>query len=459
MKRFKVGIAGVRGFGRAFVSVFQKHPNVSDVYLADLNADLLADRAREFGVKTTFPSLEAMCDSDCDCIAIFTQRWVHAPQAVRALKSGKHVYCAVPAAVSLAELDELVAAVKSTGLIYMMGETSYYRPQSCFCREKFRAGAFGKFVYGEGQYYHDMAHFYNAYQLSNGAEWKKVASVPPMYYPTHSTAFILGVTFRRMTEVSCFGFVDDHPDGIFKAELSKWGNVFSNQSALVKTSDGGMARINEFRRVCGGQEGIVFPNFNVDAKVTGSNKVLVDRCRALGINGDQRMSLIGTEGSYQEHIGSSIFSRLEFPAGYLDDIPFEKADKLVPTTAEDVSYIRDFEGFEITEENLRGLPKSCLGKVVKGISRVQPYHELPPEFLEIHNGHAGTHVFLVNDFVRSVVENKLPQNNIWQAARYTAPGIVAHESCVRGGELMKIPDFGLPDGSRAPLDPQAALLP
>ena len=459
MKKIKIGIAGVNGFGKAFIELFQRHPNVKDVYLADLNANILAERAKEFGVKTTFPSLEEMCKSDCDCIAIYTQRWMHAPQAVHALKSGKHVYCAVPAAISLKEINELIETVKQTGLIYMMGETSYYRPQSFFCRQKFREGAFGKFVYGEGNYYHDMSHFYQSYMRSNGSEWKSRASNPPMYYATHSTAFILGVTFRRMTEVSCFGYKDDHPDGVFDAKLSAWGNIFSNQSALVKTSDGGMARINEFRRVGGGMDGRIFPNLNAGVKATGDGRLLEDRYTSRKVTGDGRMTLIGTDASYNEQVGSSIFSRLVMPEGYLDNVPFEKAKELVDITAEDVSGIRDFEGFELTEENLRGLPESCLGKKIVGISQIQPYQQLPIEFFDLHNGHAGTHVFLVNDFVRSVVQDKLPQNNVWQAARYTAPGIVAHESCKRGGELMKIPDFGMPDDSRSPLEPDDVLMP
>lgn len=459
MKKLKIGIAGVGKFGRVFIKLFQKHPNVEDVYLADLNADILAQRANEFGIKTTFPSLEEMCKSDCDCIAIYTQRWMHASQAVLALKSGKHVYCAVPAAVSLEELNELVEVVKQTGRIYMMGETSYYRPQSFFCRQKFKENVFGKFVYGEGNYYHDMSHFYRSYMFSNGSEWKSKASIPPMHYATHSTAFILGVTFRRMTEVSCLGYSDDHPDGIFDKKLSAWGNIFSNQSALMRTSDGGMARINEFRRVGGGMDGRIFPNLNVGAKATGDGRLLADQYTNHKVTGDGRMTLIGTDASYNEQVGSSIFSRLVTPDGYLDNVPFDKANELVDITAEDVSDIRDFAGFELTEENLNGLPESCLGKTLMGISRIQPYHELPVEFLDINNGHAGTHVFLVNDFIRAVVQDKLPQNNVWQAARYTAPGIVAHESCKHGGELMKIPDFGMPDDSRAPLDPNAVLMP
>ena len=36
--------------------------------------------------------------------------------------------------------------VKRTGQIYMMGETSYYRPEVVYCRKKFAAGDLGEVV-------------------------------------------------------------------------------------------------------------------------------------------------------------------------------------------------------------------------------------------------------------------------------------------------------------------------
>lgn len=409
----KIGICGAGKFGRCFVPVFQRHPDVEEVYLADVIPDRLAQVAAQYGVQKTFDSLDALCKSDCDAIALFTQRWMHGPQAVQALKAGKHVYSAVPAAITLEELAELVDTVKSTGLIYMLGETSYYRAQTTFCRNKFLAGEFGKFVYGEGQYHHDMAHFYASYMHSGGAEWKRTASFPPMLYPTHSTAFILGVTFTRMTEVCCFGYVDNHPDGIFDAELSLWGNVFSNQTALFRTSDGGMARVNEFRRIGAG---------------------------------DGRMTIMGTRAAYEEQPRQGIFTWLDFPPGMEEngDIPYREMTELVKLRHEDVSHIRVFDGVEVTEENLGNLPREYLGKKFLGLSKAQPWWQLPVEFAGVPNGHDGTHVFLVNDFVRSVKSHRLPPNHVWLAARYNAPGIVAHESCKRGGELLKIPDFGMP---------------
>lgn len=412
----KIGLCGAGQFGTCFVPVFQRHPLVDEVYLADVRPDRLAQEAARFGVTKTFDSLESLCASDCDCVALFTQRWLHAPQAVYALKAGKHVYSAVPAAVTLEELDELVKTVESTGLLYMLGETSYYRAQTTFCRDKFAAGEFGRFVYGEGQYHHDMAHFYASYMYSGGDGWKPTASFPPMLYPTHSTAFVLGVTFSRMTEVACFGYVDDHPDGVFNAELSQWGNVFSNQSALFKTADGGMARVNEFRRVGAG---------------------------------DGRMTIMGTRAAYEEQPGQGVYTWLDFPPSYdlLDDDAYRTAAKAVPLRREDVSAIRTFGGVEVTEENLGELPREYLGCKFLGVSEAQPWWQLPVEFAGVKNGHDGTHVFLVNDFVRALAAQKLPPNHVWLAARYNAPGIVAHESCKRGGELLKIPDFGLPPAS------------
>ncbi|MBP8951161.1 MAG: Gfo/Idh/MocA family oxidoreductase [Armatimonadetes bacterium] len=424
----KIGLCGAGQFGTAFVPVFQRHPDVSEVYLADVVPDRLATVATRFGVTRTFDSLEALCASDCDCVALFTQRWLHGPQAVHALKSGKHVYSAVPAGISLEELAELVETVEATGLIYMLGETSYYRAQTTFCRDKFAAGEFGQFVYGEGQYHHDMAHFYASYMYSGGDEWKKTASFPPMLYPTHSTAFVLGVTFRRMTEVSCFGQIDRHPDGVFRADVSLWQNEFSNQSALFRTSDGGMARVNEFRRVGAG---------------------------------DGRMTIMGTRAAYEEQPGQGVFTWLDFPEGFgeTSDIPYRDAAKLVPLKREDVSGIRVFDGVEVTEENLGNLPREYLGKKFLGLSHAQPWWQLPIEFAGVPNGHDGTHVFLVNDFVRSVVAQKLPPNHVWQAARYNAPGIVAHESAKRDGERMSIPDFGMPPADWATLDETFPLQP
>jgi predicted dehydrogenase len=59
-------------------------------------------------------------------------------------------------------------------------------------------------------------------------------------------------------------------------------------------------------------------------------------------------------------------------------------------------------------------------------------------------GHGGSHAYLVHEFVSSCLEQRLPRTNVWQAVRYLAPGIVAHQSALRDGERLSIPDWGDP---------------
>ncbi|MGH7213407.1 MAG: hypothetical protein ACREIT_01300 [Tepidisphaeraceae bacterium] len=37
-----------------------------------------------------------------------------------------------------------------------------------------------------------------------------------------------------------------------------------------------------------------------------------------------------------------------------------------------------------------------------------------------------------------------PPNNVWDAARYAIPGLIAHESALRNGEQLDVPDLGDP---------------
>lgn len=207
MKPIKIGVLGAGGFSCAFIPLFQAHPFTSEVYLAEAMPDRLAFASTKFKISKTFTNLDDLLKSDVDAVAIFTQRWSHAPHAVAAMLAGKHVYSAVPAAISLAEIDQLIQTVKATGLTYMMGETSFYQPTTIYCRKRFQAGEMGRFVYAEGEYCHDMEHgFYGPYQGSNGEAWKQYASFPPMHYPTHSCGMVLSITGARMTSVSCLGF-------------------------------------------------------------------------------------------------------------------------------------------------------------------------------------------------------------------------------------------------------------
>ncbi len=67
--------------------------------------------------------------------------------------------------------------------------------------------------------------------------------------------------------------------------------------------------------------------------------------------------------------------------------------------------------------------------------------DMLPEAMRHNSSHGGSHTFLTHEFIQSIVEDREPAIDVYEAVAYTAPGIVAHESALRGGELMKIPSF------------------
>ncbi len=69
--------------------------------------------------------------------------------------------------------------------------------------------------------------------------------------------------------------------------------------------------------------------------------------------------------------------------------------------------------------------------------------DMLPEPLRHNSGHQGSHTFLTHEFIDALSHDRQPSVNIEQALAYTVPGIIAHESALRGGELKKIPQFEL----------------
>ena len=76
---------------------------------------------------------------------------------------------------------------------------------------------------------------------------------------------------------------------------------------------------------------------------------------------------------------------------------------------------------------------------VSGITLAKP--PLPPNVSA--GGHGGSHGYLCEEFVASILLGRTPLVNIAWALNMTVAGIVAHQSALKDGELMKIPQYTL----------------
>jgi len=271
-----LGLVGLGDFGSAFAELFNSHPLVSRIALCDREKERVEKFAKresfrkKFRRSDAYASLDEICRADLDALVIITQHWLHAPQAVQALEAGKHVYSAVPL-VTLPDSDEilgwcdrLIETVRRTGKHYMLGETTCYRPEAMYCRRRAAEGAFGDFVYSEGEYLHDVddpgcsLREVRTHRLASaaGQEWAKAMEGRrgqgfgggPMHYPTHSTSGPLSVMKAHAVKVSAWPYFNRAGDEFFEQGPS-------NETALFKLSNGAALRICEFREIgCGGRE-------------------------------------------------------------------------------------------------------------------------------------------------------------------------------------------------------------
>lgn len=232
MKKWKVGIAGVRGLST--MAGFRCDPRVEVTAFCDLNEALLEEKAAEFGIDRVYRVYEDMLDSDLDIIVVATPMQLHMQQAVYALEAGKHVLSEVTAGVTMDELWWLKETVEKTGLTYMMAENYLYTPEVQLVGNMVSQGLFGELYFGEGEYLHNLDSMIRAASPRN--PWRRYWQLGKrgLFYPTHS----LGPVMKwfgddRIVSVACFG-TGSHTSPEFRQDDTSITVCTTEKGRLVK---------------------------------------------------------------------------------------------------------------------------------------------------------------------------------------------------------------------------------
>jgi hypothetical protein len=390
--KVRIGVVG-GGFG----AHFQWHldPDCTVAAVCDRREERLQILKQAYRCDTGYTDYaDLLKHPGLNAVAVFTPAPFHAEMTMQAFAAGKHVISAVPAGMSVEELELILDGVKRTGLRYMMAETSRYRPEIMACVELAREGRFGTIFYSESEYHHTGLAPYafgssfdcqscdfvrDVDKVSGGPAMIDTSKLqrtwshgyPPMLYPTHSTGMIVPVTGERLTEVTAYGWGDGSE---MLRENYYDDNPFFHTVAMFKTSKGHCSRISIGWHIAAqGAERAVF-------------------------YGD-RMSYImhRPEGS-----PNTVVEQKEAP-------PFGIYTGVVE------SHIAKHGGF-----------RERLPEAMRGGS----------------DHHGGSHGFITHEFVRSIVEDRHPDVNIWEAIAYNMPGLVAHQSALDGGRTLRIRDYG-----------------
>jgi predicted dehydrogenase len=351
-RKIRIGICG-GGFGAAFH--WHQHPNCIVEAVTDLIPERRDHLMKTYKCEKAYESLEKMIlDPKVEAVAIFTGAPDHPRHVVLCMEAGKHVISACPACLTLDEAAQMKEVKERTGLRYMNAETSYYRWDTITARKLFGDGKLGELVYCEGEYYHPMqgAERQGLWFRDGKPTWRY--GYPPMLYPTHSSAFLIGATKERLTHVSCLGWGDNSPQLV----PNVYHNPFWNEMGMVLTNKGHAFRCNVA--------------WNLVAH-------------------GERAQWFGARGAV-------------YSAGCAGQ-PF-------------------------------------IVKLPDGDLTVMPdYWPMVPEGMRHDSGHGASHPFLTNEFVMALVENREPATDLYESLAFCVPGIVAHQSALKGGEQLKIPSF------------------
>ena len=366
-RKIRIGIIGGR-FGTSFQ--FHEHPDCIVEAVSDLRAERRERLMKVYKCSKSYESLEKLIlDPKIDAVFIATPAPDHVRHVVAALKAGKHVLCAVPAAYSIEECYRLKDAVLSSGLTYMMAETSTYRQNTISVKKFYKEGLFGNIFSSAAEYNHPGLE--TLWFEDGKPTWRH--GMPPLLYPTHCTSFLICVTGERLTHVSGLGWGDDSP----LIKNNPYDNPFWNGTAFFKTN-----KNNPFR---------------VEVNWKGAFRS-VERGEWRG----EKMSFFSALKEGDEHIIVKAANR----AGK-DDAGFQYTANLVETYKQPLWWQTD----------------------------------MLPEPLRHNSGHDGSHTFITHEFIDSLIKDRRPEVDVYEALAYTAPGIVAHQSALRNGEYMIIPDF------------------
>ena len=207
--------------------------------------------------------------------------------------------------------------------------------------------------------------------------------LPPMWYATHCVGPVCALTNATAEYVSCFG------SGRIREELvSKYNSPYAIESTHIK-----------------------FKDSDLSARI---HRSLFDTARQYR----ESFDVYGSKKSFEWQLIEG-----EEPVIHTAKKPEPKIPKRVK--------VPDYA---------KRLPKPIQMFTTKGVYDLGKHKHL--SFTQ-GAGHGGSHPHLAHEFLTALIEDRDPLPNAKQSANWTCVGLCAHQSALKGGQIVKLPDFTL----------------
>jgi predicted dehydrogenase len=231
-----IGLVGARR-GLSLIQGVRSVADCQVTAVCDLLPERCAQVAQEYEIPHQFSDYVSMLDSGTvNAVVIATPQFLHAPQAVEALRRDLHVLSEVPAATDLMQCCELLDAVRDSRGIYMISENCCYMTPNVLVREMAHRGLLGELYFAEGEYIHALRELYVT------TPWRRrwQSGRNGVTYPTHQLGPVLQWIQDRITSVSCLGSGHHY--------LDTEGKPYEQEDCILmtcRTARGGMVKVRQ----------------------------------------------------------------------------------------------------------------------------------------------------------------------------------------------------------------------
>jgi predicted dehydrogenase len=156
MKVIKTAIIGTGFMGRVHLETVRRVEHVDAVAIAGRNVEAARKLAAAFSIPTVSADYrDLLNDPSIDAVHICTPNAQHFPMAKEALRSGKHVLCEKPLAISVAEAEELVKLAAQNRRRNCVCHNLRYYPMVQQMRRMRETGELGDILVVQGTYSQD----------------------------------------------------------------------------------------------------------------------------------------------------------------------------------------------------------------------------------------------------------------------------------------------------------------
>ncbi|HLJ66865.1 MAG TPA: Gfo/Idh/MocA family oxidoreductase [Chloroflexota bacterium] len=140
----RIGILGAGDMGRTHARVFAAIPEVTIAGMVGRSRERVEEVAREVGVPALTDPWAILDDESVEAIDITYPSALHREWAVAALERGKHVFCETPMALTLEDVDAMIAAAQASGKILMPAQVQRFGVEYAFVHDEVASGKLGR---------------------------------------------------------------------------------------------------------------------------------------------------------------------------------------------------------------------------------------------------------------------------------------------------------------------------